>query len=302
VRRARPAAARRTGSCSRAILRHATRRADPSHQTDEMLRQIRADAREALHEVVDYRELLYSMTWRDVLLRYKQTAMGFGWAVLMPVANMLIFTVIFTRVAHLDTGVPYPIYAFAGLLPWNLFASSLRFSVSSLTSNTDLVTKIYFPREVFPFSAVAVCFVDFLIGSLVMVGLMIYYHVAPGWGLLFLPVVLLVLLMFTAAMALLLAMGNLFFRDVKYLIEIVITVWMFATSVVYPVDRVGGTLGMILQLNPMTPIIDGFRAVVLRGELPAAGPFTLATLTSAVLLAVAWLTFHRAEFRFAENI
>ena len=108
--------------------------------------------------------------------------------------------------------------------------------------------------------------------------------------------------MFTAAMALLLAMGNLFFRDVKYLIEIVITVWMFATSVVYPVDRVGGTLGMILQLNPMTPIIDGFRAVVLRGELPAAGPFTLATLTSAVLLAVAWLTFHRAEFRFAENI
>lgn len=261
-----------------------------------------ADVREIVQEQRESFELLLQMTRRDLLLRYKQTAMGFGWAVSMPLLNMVIFSVIFTRVARLETDLPYPIFAYAGLLPWNFFASSLRFAAESLTKNTPLVTKVYFPREVLPFSAVLVSLVDFGVGATVLAGLMVYYGIGVGWTILFLPMVLLVQIVFTAGIALLLAMGNLFYRDVRYLFEVLLTVWMFATSVVYPVERIGGRLGDLLLLNPMTPIIDGYRAVLLRGELPAAGPFAAAAVLSVVTLGVAWIAFHRAKFAFAENI
>jgi lipopolysaccharide transport system permease protein len=261
-----------------------------------------ADVREMMHEQVHYRELLYEMTKRDLLLRYKQSIMGFGWAVFMPLVNTLVFSVVFMRVAPIETGMPYPLFAFSGLLAWNFFSSSLKFSVNSLTSNTNLVTKVYFPREIFPFSAVIVCLVDFAVASLVLFGLMAYYHVTPTWHLVWLPAVLLVHLSFTAGMALLLAMGNLFYRDVKYLFEIVVTVWMFATSVVYPVELVGGRLGTLMRANPMTPIIDGYRDVLLRGEHPFSPEFLVAALVSALTLAWGWVLFHRAEFQFAENI
>ena len=129
-----------------------------------------AQFKEMFAEQVEYRELLYQMTLRDLLLRYKQTVMGFGWAVFMPLVNTAVFSVIFTRVAKIDTPVPYPLFAFCGFLFWNFFASSLRFSVLSLTSNSNLVTKVYFPREIFPFSAVLVCLVDLAVGSVVLVG------------------------------------------------------------------------------------------------------------------------------------
>jgi lipopolysaccharide transport system permease protein len=261
-----------------------------------------ADVREMLSEQIEYRELLVRMTARDLLLRYKQTVMGFGWAVFMPLVNTAIFSVIFTRVAPIDTGIPYPLYAYCGLVTWNFFASSQRFAVVSLTSNTNLVTKVYCPREIFPFSAIAVTLVDFAVASTVLFGLMLYYRVGIGWPILFVPVVLAVHVIFTAGVALLLAMGNLFYRDVKYLFEIVIAVWMFATSVVYPVDRIGGYLGAMLKLNPMTPIIDAYRSTLLGGTLPDMGPFAVAAALSLALLAVGWLSFHRAEFQFAENI
>jgi len=261
-----------------------------------------ADFREMVRELVDYRELLLALTRRDLLLRYKQTVMGFGWAILMPVTYMIVFSLVFTRVVKLDTGVPYPIYAYTGLLPWNFFASALRFSVGSLTANTTLVTKVYFPRELLPFTAILVSLVDFAVGAVVLAVLMIGCHVTPHWTILLVPVVVLVQVAFTAAVALLLSMGNLFYRDVKYLLEILITLWMFATSVVYPVERVGGRLSPLLALNPMTPILDAYRALILHGQLPAAGPFGYATAVSVVLLAACWLMFHRAEFQFAERI
>lgn len=261
-----------------------------------------SDFKEMLREQVDYRELLYQMTLRDLLLRYKQTAMGFGWAVFMPLVNTIVFSVIFTRVTTVETPVAYPLFAFTGFLVWNFFASSLRFSVASLTSNTNLVQKVYFPREVFPFSAVLVCLVDLVVGSLLLVAMMAYYQVAPTAALLFLPVVVVVTVMFTVAVALFLAMSNLFYRDVKYLFEVVITFWMFATSVVYPVEAVGGKLGMALSLNPMTQIVEAFRAVLLYGRMPDPAAFGATALLSVVLLAVTWHAFHRAEFTFAENI
>jgi len=266
--------------------------------------QLAADVREIVVEQVAYRELLFRLTYRDLLLRYKQTVMGFGWAIFMPLVNTIIFSVVFMRVAPIDTGgVPYPLYAYSGLLVWNFFAASLRFAVSSLTSNPNLITKIYFPREILPISAVLVTFVDSIIGSVVLAGLMAYYHVGVSPALLLLlPLVVAVLMAFTCAIALALAMANLFYRDVKYLFEILVTFWMFATSVLYPIDLVGGRLGPLLRLNPMVPIIDAFRAVVIRGEAPDAGRLAGAAAISAVALVTAWVAFHRAEFRFAENI
>jgi ABC-type polysaccharide/polyol phosphate export permease len=267
------------------------------------LTRLGADVREMLHEQLEFRELLLSIVRRDLLIRYKQTIMGFGWAIFMPVLNTIIFSVIFTRVTRLDTGgIPYPIFAFAGLLPWNFFATSVRFSTGSLTSNSALVTKVYFPRELFPLSAVLVSLIDFAVAFLVLVAMMIYYRIGVTWTVLFLPIVLVVQIAFTIGIGLILSMANLFYRDVKYLFEVVITVWMFATSVVYPVHLVGGRLARVLMLNPMTPIIDGYRAVLLRGTLPDPGPFAGAAVLSFVVLAVGWVIFHRMEFRFAEEI
>jgi lipopolysaccharide transport system permease protein len=259
------------------------------------------DVREMLREQRDYRELLYQMTRRDLMLRYKQTVMGFGWAVFMPVINTILFSVVFMRVAPIDVGVPYPVFAYTGLLAWNFFASSLRFSVTSLTANTNLVTKVYFPKEIFPISAVIVSAVDFAVGAIVLVGMMAYYRIPVTSTVVLLPFVLVVEFMFAAGMALILAMANLFYRDVKYLFEVAITIWMFATSVLYPVERVGGRIGLLLGLNPMTGIIDAYRSVLLLGTWPSS-TLTVAAIVSVVLLAIAWLAFHRSEFAFAEHL
>src|SRR5688572_26372928 len=177
--------------------------------------RLAADLKEIVGEQFAFRELLYQMTRRDLLLRYKQTIMGFGWAVFMPLLNTAVFSVIFTRVAPLDVGMPYPLFAFCGLLFWNFTASSLRFSVNSLTTNSHLVTKVFFPREIFPISAVLVQFVDLLVGATVLVALMIYYQVVPTAALAALPLVLLAQFMFTLSVSMVLAMGNLFYRDIK---------------------------------------------------------------------------------------
>ena len=259
------------------------------------------DFREIIHEQVEFRELLFQMTSRDLLLRYKQTAMGFGWAVATPIINTIVFTLIFTRVAPVSTRVPYPLFAYCGLLAWNFTASALRFAVSSLTANTNLVTKVYFPREIFPFSAVAVSFVDFAVAAIVLVAMMIYYGVGPTPALALLPIIVVVQASFTAALGLVLSMANLFYRDVKYLFEIVVTAWMFASAVVYPIDNLRGWFGALIRANPMTAIVEAYRSVVLYGQAPDAG-FAIAAAASAVLLPAAWILFHRSEFQFAEHI
>jgi ABC-type polysaccharide/polyol phosphate export permease len=260
------------------------------------------DLREIVGEQIAYRELLLQITQRDLLLRYKQTLMGVAWAMLMPLVNTAIFSVIFTRVAPIDTGVPYPLFAFTGFLAWNFFASSLRFAATSLTSNATLVTKVYFPREVLPTSAVLVSLVDTVVGSLFLVAMMLYYHVGITPAILAVPVVLAVEAIFTCAVALVLAMANLFYRDVKYVLEVVIMIWMFATSIVYPIDRIHGRLGAVLQVNPMVPIIDAFRAAVLGRPQFEPASLALVALVSVATLVLVSIAFHRAEFTFAENI
>ena len=260
------------------------------------------DLREIVHEQVLYRDLLFEMAKRDLLLRYKQTLMGAAWAVFMPLTNTAVFTVIFRRVAPIDVGIPYALFAFSGLVVWNLFASSLKFSIGSLTTNMNLVTKVYFPREIFPIASILVSLVDFAVAHIVLIGLMIYFGVAPGTSIVYLPIVLLVHVSFTTGMALLLSMCNLFYRDVKYLFDVLLMVWMFATSVLYPVSLLGGRTAAIMQFNPMTPIVDGYRAALLTGENPLTFAFGVAALVAALTLGTAWILFHRAEYRFAEIV
>jgi lipopolysaccharide transport system permease protein len=267
-----------------------------------VMKQLFFDIREMVTEQVEFHELLWQIVRRDLRLRYKQTVMGFGWAIFMPLLNMVIFSIIFTRVAPLDAGSPYPVFAYAGLLPWNFLASSLRFSAASLTNNTNLITKVYFPREILPFAAIVVSLVDFAVAASVLVCLMAYFHIWVSWAVLCLPLIVAVQIVFTAGVSLLVAMGQLFFRDIKYLFEVLLSVWMFASPVVYPVDRIGGHLGTLLRFNPMTPIIESYRAVLLRGELPAAGPLLWVALFSFGMLVWSWVVFHRSEFRFAENV
>ena len=261
-----------------------------------------ADVKEMVAEQVEYKELLYQITLRDLKLRYKQTVMGFGWAIFMPLLNTALFSVIFTRVAPIETPVAYPVWVYCGLAMWNFFSAGVRFATNSLSGNMNLVTKVYFPREILPVSAVMVSAVDFLVSTSVLVALMIWYHVVPGTALLLVPFLILLQLIFATAVSLVLAMANVFFRDVKYLVEALMTLWMFATAVVYPVEKIGGKLGLLMRLNPMTPLIEAFRSVVLYNQVPDAQGVAYVTIISVLALGAAWLVFHRAEFKFAESV
>ena len=265
------------------------------------LNPLRHSVRELLHEQLEFRELLYQIIYRDLLVRYKQTVMGFAWAVLTPVLNTIIFSILFMRVARIETPVAYPLFVFCGLVAWNLTAAALKFAVTSLTANTSLVTKVYFPREIFPFAAVAVSLVDTAVASLALVALMVFYDVALTPMVLFVPLIVVIQAMFTAALALLLSMANLFYRDVKYVFDAVLTVWMFASAVVYPASSLGGVLGVVVNANPMTGIVESYRYVLLYGAAPPPSLIPAAAV-SVLLLPAAWLLFHRMEFRFAENI
>lgn len=257
---------------------------------------------EPYRELVAHRELLWELSTREIKVRYKQTMLGTAWALFTPLVMMLIFTQIFSRVAKVDTGsIPYPIFVYCGLLPWQFFAGSLKGSVDCLTRNRLLVTKIYMPREVFPISQVLSSFVDFLIASVVLAGMMAWYGIAPSATIFFLPIIIGVQIALTVGLALLLSMANLFYRDVKYIFEVVLLMWMFATSVIYPIHLTGaGT--WLLALNPMTPIIDAYRAVLLEGRLPEVGGFLYATAVAATLMVVSFRWFHESEHLFAENI
>jgi ABC-type polysaccharide/polyol phosphate export permease len=261
--------------------------------------------REPFFEILRSRELLTELTLRELRIRYKQTALGALWAVFTPVLMMLLFSTVFARIAKIDTGaVPYAIFVYCGLLPWQFFASSVKNATESLTRNNRLVTKIYLPREVFPLSNVFSSLVDFCVASLVLVGLMAWYRFAPPvGGLIWLPAILCVQLAFTIGLSLLLSMSNLFFRDVKYVLEVGLLVWMFATSVVYPInpEQIGGW-GWLLLLNPMTPIVDAYRQALLYGHAPSPVGFTYAATIAAAAFVYGLKWFHEAEYLFAERV
>ncbi len=207
-----------------------------------------------------YRELLYFLVWRDIKVRYKQTALGVIWVILQPLASMAIFTILFGVLLDAPSGeVPYPLFAFAGLLPWNYFSFALTRSSTSVVTNANLVTKIYFPRVMIPLSAVISGLVDFVVSLLVFVVMMVLFAITPTWAILLLPLFLLLAMLTSLGFGLWLSALNVRYRDINHLAPFIVQIWMYLTPVVYATTLIPERFRFLLSLNPMTGVIEGFR-------------------------------------------
>jgi len=260
-----------------------------------------------LRDLWEYRELLYFLVWRDVKVRYKQTALGIAWIVLQPVVSMVIFSVLFGGLLKVPSGgVPYPIFAYAALLPWNYFAASLSRSSTSVVGSAHLITKVYFPRLVIPISGVLSGLVDFGVAFGVLIGLMAYYRVSPTPATALLPAFLLLAMLTALGFGLWLSALNVRFRDVNYLIPFLVQIWMYLTPVVYGSTLIPERFRFLLGLNPMTGVVEGFRWALLGNRLAdAQAPGVLFVISIAITLLVlvsGAIFFRRTEDTFADII
>jgi lipopolysaccharide transport system permease protein len=254
-------------------------------------------------ELWRYRELLYFLTWRDVKVRYKQTALGAAWAILQPVLTMVVFSLFFGRLAGLGekTDLPYPIYVYAGLLPWQFFAGSVANCGASLVGSANLITKVYFPRLVIPLAAVGAALVDLGVAFLVLVGMMAWYGIALTPQLLLLPLCLLGAVLAAAGVGTLLAALTVAYRDFRYVVPFLVQIWMFVTPVIYPTSIVPERWRWLFALNPMAGIIDGFRAALL-GAPVQPGPLALSLAVALALFGAGAAYFQKVEESFADVI
>ncbi len=254
-------------------------------------------------EVWAHRELLFFLVWRDVKIRYRQTAFGAGWAVLQPLLMMAVFAVVFGRLARIPSdGVPYPVFAYTALVPWIFFSQALGGAANSLVDSAGLVSKVYFPRVVVPLAKVGSYLLDLLISSLLVLGMAALYGQPLGWRLLWLPAFALLAVVLAAALGSALAAVNVRYRDVRYAVPFLIQVWLFASPVVYPASLIPAGWRWLYWLNPMAGVVEGFRWAVLRVPLPPGGPLALSVLATVLLLAAAMVYFQRVERTFADVI
>lgn len=245
-----------------------------------------------LVELWNYRELLYSFTWRDVKIRYKQTALGFLWAIIQPLCMMLIFTVFFGRLAKIPSdGIPYPLFVLAALLPWTLFAEGLTRSTNSMIVNANIMTKVYFPRLIMPLSGILSPLVDFVFSFLILVVMMAWYGFIPTLNIIFLPLFILLALATSLGIGLWLSALNVQYRDFQYTIPFMIQLWLFASPVVYPASLVPEPVRFLYGLNPMAGVIEGFRWALLGTEMP--GAMILVSVGMVVVLLVSGAFYFR---------
>ena len=239
-----------------------------------------------LTELWDFRELLYFFVWRDLKVRYKQTAIGAAWAILQPFLTMVVFSLFFGKLAHIPSnGLPYPIFYYSALLPWMYFAGALQNSTNTMVEHQRVITKVYFPRLLLPMSAVVSGLVDLAIGFVVFLGMMVYYGMAPGRAVFFLPFFLLLAVLTAVGVGLWLSALNAIYRDVRYVLPFLVQFWMFASPVAYPSSLVPARWRWLYGLNPMAGVIEGFRwALTGSGQPPS---LMLAVSSVAVLLVVA---------------
>jgi lipopolysaccharide transport system permease protein len=257
-----------------------------------------------LRELWRYRELLYFLIWRDVKVRYKQTALGAAWAVLQPFVNMVVFSLLFAKLTGAaDPEVPYPLYVFAGFLTWTFFANAVSSAGQSVVGCDKLVTKVYFPRLIIPMGAVGAGLLDFLIAFGMLLGIMLFYGRLPGWGMLLVPLLTLGLVLFAVGVGALLAALTVAYRDFRFVVPFMIQVWMFATPTIYmqPEQVIGPTWVHILPLNPAYGLIANFRLAVLSRPLDLYSLAISGTI-SALILVAGCLYFRRVERNFADII
>lgn len=255
----------------------------------------------------EYRELLGFLVWRDVKVRYKQTALGVTWIVLQPLVSMLVFSGLFgVLLGAPSNGVPYPIFAYAGLLPWNYFSGSLTRSSQSLVSSANLITKVYFPRMIVPLSGVLGGLIDFAVASVVLGVLMLYYRVPLTANVIWLPLFLLLAMATALGFGLWLAALNVRYRDVNYLLPFLVQIWMYVTPVVYSATLIPERYRWLLALNPMTGVVEGFRWALLSGTMTETVPpgplFAASVLITVVVLVTGAMFFRSTERTFADII
>lgn len=255
-------------------------------------------------DIWQYRELLYFLSWRDLLVRYKQTAIGIAWALVRPLITMIVFTVIFGRIAKLPSeGVPYPILVFAAMLPWQFFANALSECSNSLISNSHLISKVYFPRLIVPISAVVVSFVDFLISGTILLALMIWYDFVPGWRILTLPFFIAIAFIAAMGSGLWLAALNVEYRDFRYIVPFIIQFGLYISPVGFSSDVVPERWRLLYSLNPMVGVIDGFRWAILGKNFQIYWQgFSLSMLLVFGLLISGIWYFRKMERTFADII
>jgi lipopolysaccharide transport system permease protein len=256
-----------------------------------------------LGELWAYRELLYFLVWREVKVRYKQTVLGVAWAVIQPLFTMLVFSVFFGRFGKMPSdGLPYPVFAFCALLPWQLFAFALSETSGSVVANQRLITKVYFPRLIIPIAAVAVGAVDFLVSCVVLAALMAYYHLAPGPAVWTVPVWALFALVTALAVGLWLSALNVRYRDIRYTLPFVVQLWLFATPVAYSISIVPPSWRPWYALNPMVGVVEAFRWALLGNTVAPGMPVAISAVTVVCLLTGALFYFKRTERTFADLV
>ena len=237
-----------------------------------------------LQELWEYRDLFYFLVWRDIKVRYKQTALGAAWAIIQPFFTMVVFSLFFGRLGHIPSdGIPYPIFAYAALVPWSFFANGLTQSSSSMVGSARLITKIYFPRLVVPIAAVLSGVVDFLLAFVVLLGMMLFYRIVPTINIIWLPVFLLLALVTSLGVGLWLSALNVQYRDVRYVVPFLTQFWLFATPIAYPSSMLSEPWRTVYGLNPMVGVVEGFRWALL-GTHTAPGPVVMASTIAALLL------------------
>ena len=256
-----------------------------------------------LGELWQYRELLFFLIWRDVKVRYKQAVLGIAWAIIQPLVTMVIFSVIFGQLAKLPSeGIPYPVFCYAALLPWQLFSGALTRCGTSLVGNANLLTKVYFPRLIIPLSATLSGLVDFAISFIVLLGLMLYYRMFPTWAVLWLPLLVIFTLVTALSVGLWLSALNVQYRDVQHIIPFVVQAWMFASPIVYSAELIpSGPWRFVYGLNPLTGVIQGFRWILL-GTRPPHEWMIVSAGVVAILIVTGLYYFRRMEKSFADVV
>ena len=256
-----------------------------------------------LRELWDFRELLFFLAWRDIKVRYRQTVLGIAWAIIQPLTAMVIFSIVFGQLAKLPSdGIPYPIFTYVALLPWNFFAGSLSRGTTSLVSNAGLISKVYFPRAIIPLSAMLSALVDFFFSFLILIGMMIWYGIVPTWRLLMLPLLLLLALATALGFGLWFSALNVRYRDVNYIIPFLIQIWMYVSPVAYSSSLVPEQWQGVYALNPMVGVIEGFRWALLGTAWQYSGFVLLSVLVVLVALVSGMIYFHRMEETFADVV
>jgi lipopolysaccharide transport system permease protein len=256
-----------------------------------------------LGELREYRELIYFLTWRDIKVRYKQTVLGAGWAIIQPFFTMVVFSLFFGKLAKVPSdGLPYPIFAYAALVPWTFFANGLSQSSNSLVGNANLIKKVYFPRLVVPFSSVISGLVDFFLAFIVLIGMMLFYGIFPTINIVWLPFLLLLTLASALGVGLWLSALNVQYRDVRYTVPFLTQFWLFATPIAYPSSLLSEPWRTLYGINPMVGVVEGFRWALL-GTDSAPGPIIIvSSLVALALLVGGGFYFRRMEKTFADVI